>query len=100
MFDVVNLSDAAEQLRALAERVRRNVPRRRDPERFHMESSEIARGILDIAGTLSFDREPAPRKAASGRLATEVTIIGGRRIVVQSRKPFAICADNGLSKGK
>lgn len=35
----------AEELDAIRERVRRNEPRHRDPERFHIEKSEIT-GLL------------------------------------------------------
>lgn len=39
-----------EKLRDLAQRVRRNVPDRHDPERFHGEKDEIARELEDMAG--------------------------------------------------
>jgi hypothetical protein len=45
-------ADLAAKLRALAERVRRNVPLRRDPERFHIEKSCIAQDLEHLANRL------------------------------------------------
>ncbi|HEX4237715.1 MAG TPA: hypothetical protein VHZ64_07230 [Xanthobacteraceae bacterium] len=42
-------ADVAEQLRALARRVRHNVPHHRDPERFHVEKSEIEHALGRLA---------------------------------------------------
>jgi hypothetical protein len=33
----------------LADRVRHNLPRHRDPERFHVEKDDTAKGILALA---------------------------------------------------
>ena len=41
-------TDAA-TLKALAKRVMDNVPRHRDPEHFHVEKSEIAKTLNEIA---------------------------------------------------
>lgn len=40
---------AAERLTELANRVRRLSPDRRDPERFHLDKSEIERGLRQLA---------------------------------------------------
>jgi hypothetical protein len=41
--------DAAHNLERLAERVRRLSPSHRDPERFHMDKSEIAAALRRLA---------------------------------------------------
>jgi hypothetical protein len=43
---------AAEQLRDLSRQVRRLVPDRRDPERYHIEKSEIAARLVRLARKL------------------------------------------------
>ncbi len=93
--------DVADRLRALAERVRRNVPRRRDPERFHMEAHEIARALLDMAGQASdqaiTDRvnrstpTAAPaQKSTLGRTIVGRETVNGRTVLIQRRKSFAV----------
>jgi hypothetical protein len=90
--------DVAAGLRALADRVRRNIPLNSDPERFHEEKSEIARGLIDIAEGVS----PGGRRASvpvavevsekrRGRVvAHSVVLVNGRRVTVQARRmPFA-----------
>jgi hypothetical protein len=45
----VGEADLAAKLRALAERVSRNVPLRRDPERFHVEKYCICQDLEHLA---------------------------------------------------
>lgn len=90
--------DVAATLRALVDRVRRNVPLGGDPERFHLEKSEIARRMLDLADALAPDERPArsnePAKArVPGRRQVIVStmVVAGRTVAVQRRRaPFAI----------
>lgn len=78
--------DLAAELRALASRVRRNLPDRHDPERFHEELSEIAHCLGALANGLR-PIGPAPK----GRPEVVTTVVNGRRIAVQrQRLPFAI----------
>lgn len=96
--------DAAEQLRALAGRVRRNVPRSGDPERFHIEASEIARGLIDIAEGLRPSTHAERTQGRMGDIRDDKTKTGpipciptasGRRVALQqTRKPFAIHVEN------
>lgn len=84
-------ADVAADLRALAQRVRYNLPHRHNPEQFHIEKSEIERALRTIANRLdgTSERKAAKRAARAPVLTTE--IIGGRRIAVQrTRKPFSI----------
>ena len=103
----VNPADAAAKLRALAKRVRHNVPRSGDPERFHIELSEIARGIgvlADEIGQATYDdtrESPVTagqgRKPTAGRVHTTMStvVVAGRRVAVQRRRmPFAIFVGN------
>lgn len=46
------MSDLTTRILDLARRVRCNLPRHSDPEEFHAEKSEIARGLEDIATEL------------------------------------------------
>jgi hypothetical protein len=55
------LSDVAAKLRAIVERVRRNVPHRRDPERFHIEKSCLWQDLERIADALDFRQNPSWR---------------------------------------
>lgn len=101
----VNAIDAAEQLRALASRVRRNVPVSGDPERFHMEASEIAHDLVLVAEQIvpstladrrTRDRTESQMRPVSptlGRTVITTTVIAGRRVAVQRRRlPFAVHA--------
>jgi glutaredoxin len=45
-------ADLAAKLRALAERVRRNVPLRSDPERFHVEKACLCQDLEHLARRL------------------------------------------------
>jgi hypothetical protein len=82
------VDDAADQLRALALRVRHNLPGRHDPEKFHIEKSEIERTLLRIAA--KFDGRNRP-SAKSQRAVVTTEVIAGRRVIVQRpRMPFAI----------
>ena len=95
----LNPQAVAEQLDALASRVRRiSPPLAGNPNRFHEERSDVAEAIADLARAL------APRRARSQSQATKVavtesrlgrTVIGcqvinGRREMVQKRQAFAI----------
>lgn len=98
----MNAERAAEQLRALASRVRRNHPMRNDPERFHIEVSEIAHELADIAEWLVPCRSGRVERANGGqakvtpirgksRVIVTTEVIAGRRVTVQHRRlPFAI----------
>lgn len=83
----------AAELRALADRVRRNVPHRRDPERFHTEKSCVCQDIERLARRFE-ECPPRPElRVSRNRLRQEVSTqnIGGRRVTVQrTRAPFAI----------
>jgi hypothetical protein len=57
----VGNADLAVCLRALAERVRRNVPLRRDPERFHVEKSCIAQDLEHLASICEAKQERSAR---------------------------------------
>jgi hypothetical protein len=50
-------ADLAAYLRALAECVRRNVPLRRDPERFHVERTCICQDLEHLAAMLDERQE-------------------------------------------
>jgi hypothetical protein len=81
-------ADVAEALRALVRRVRHNVPSGHDPERFHVEKSEIERALAKLADR--FDVGPRRRQEPRRPVIT-TELIGGRRIMVQkTRMPFAI----------
>lgn len=87
----MNDADLAAELRALEERVQRNVPHRRDPERFHVEKSCIAQDLSRLADR--FERGGAERPAVRPRAPQVVEYIAGRRVVIQTRRmPFAISA--------
>lgn len=94
-------ADAAAALRALVDRVRRNVPLNADPERFHLEKSEIARGLLDLAdaiapgsirqGRVDGARPKPPVVAGRRRVTVTTEIIAGRVVAVQRRRmPFSV----------
>jgi hypothetical protein len=75
-------------LRALAKRVCHNVPHRSDPERFHIEKSEIEATLAKLARR--FEVEPRGRQAPKRPVVT-TEVIAGRRVIVQKpRPPFAI----------
>lgn len=59
-------TDVAAELRALSDRVRRNVPHRRDPERFHTEKSCIVQDLEALAGVFE-DRAIKPEKLEVNR---------------------------------
>jgi hypothetical protein len=91
------LSDVAAKLRAIVERVRRNVPHRRDPERFHVEKSCVCQDLERIAEAL----DPKPinhtrglpivARVRPGRVSITTETIAGRRVIVQrARMPFSI----------
>jgi hypothetical protein len=83
-------ADLAAELRALIRRVRYNIPHRHDPERFHLEKSEIERCLLTLANRLDGSTSASRRKARS-RVIVTTEVIGGRRVMVQkTRQPFAI----------
>jgi hypothetical protein len=92
-FDGRVRSRNAAELRALADRVRRNVPHRRDPERFHVEKSCVCQDLERLARRFE-ERPPKPElRVTRQRLRQEITAqyIGGRRVTVQrTRAPFAI----------
>jgi uncharacterized protein (DUF2252 family) len=81
-------ADLAAKLRALAERVRRNVPLRRDPERFHVEKSCICQDLEHLAE--QFERPTDPQITVSRQRRTITSeVIGGRRVTVKhKREPF------------
>lgn len=87
-------ADLAAELRALAKRVRRNLPLSRNPEKFHEEISGISRALEALAGQAA----PAPRDQKPDRPLRQVTasrVINGRRVMVQShRAAFAIFVGN------
>jgi hypothetical protein len=77
-------TDVAAELRALSDRVRRNVPHRRDPQRFHTEKSCIVQDLEALANRLD-DRAANPAKLTVSRInrdRSRTTIsnesIGGR----------------------
>lgn len=100
----MSLPDAADKLRALASRVRRNLPLNSDPERFHVEMSVIARAILDVADELDptarrgrpdqgRDQPERPTSAGKGRVVvtTHTLVVAGKSIAVQRRRlPFSV----------
>jgi hypothetical protein len=53
-------ADIAAYLRALAGRVRRNVPLRSDPERFHVEKSCICQDLEHLARDFEICAQPGP----------------------------------------
>jgi hypothetical protein len=71
-------ADVAAELRALALRVRHNVPDRHDPERFHVEKSEIERKLGSIAARYE-DNPRRGRERHRDIVRTEIRI-NGRRI--------------------
>ncbi len=83
-------ADVADALRALAQRVRQNVPHRRDPERFHVEKSCIAQDLARLAEGIEVG-SPPPRRRTPRRVVVTTEVIAGRRIIVQKpRMPFSI----------
>ena len=95
----MNPKAVAEQLDALASRVRRiSPPLAGDPNRFHEERSDIAQAIVELA------RSTAPRRPRSqsqaikvavtesrlGRTVIGCQVINGRWEMVQKRQAFAI----------
>jgi uncharacterized protein (UPF0335 family) len=44
----VTLRELRDKLDAIRARIRRNTPRSGDPERFHVEKSEIAKDLTDV----------------------------------------------------
>jgi hypothetical protein len=88
------LSDVGAKLRAIVERMRRNVPHRRDPERFHVEKSCLAQDLERIADELELDavnHNVSVTRTRPRELSITTELIGGRRIIVQRpRKLFAI----------
>ena len=87
---IVDLGVAAEQLRALAIRVRRLMPLNRYPERFHEEKSELVHDLTVLADQLG-GPSSKPKRNAFHRQVVVTQIINGRRVIVQSpRKSFAI----------
>ena len=59
-------TDVAAELRALADRVRRNVPHRRDPERFHTEKSCVCQDLECLARRFEYTK-PAPLRVTRAR---------------------------------
>lgn len=98
-------SDVAAELRALASRVRRNMPDRHNPERFHEEADDIAHSINAIASSLPAECEEVPVEPSRRRKAvvvvTRTFVVGGKKHREQApRSPFAICVDRStLRKG-
>jgi hypothetical protein len=113
------LDDIAARLRAIVERVRHNVPHRRDPECFHVEksclaqiadelelgavnhvpvtrtrppsplSSSVAGGSINHDRALPYRAYRSDTRLGRGTITTET--IAGRRVIVQrARMPFAI----------
>ena len=86
--------DLAAQLRALASRVRANLPRRSDPEQFHVEKDDIAKALLTIANAIEGRSDRSYESYANARrvvVTTQSEVIGGKRVTVQRRRlPFAI----------
>ncbi len=70
----------AEALRLLARRVRHLSISSRDPERFHMEKSEIEHDLRRLANRYG----PAPKPV--GQVTETTEIIAGRRVVIQRRR--------------
>jgi hypothetical protein len=54
----VGQGDRAAKLRALSERVRRNVPLRSDPERFHVEKACICQDLEHLASDFEDKARP------------------------------------------
>lgn len=48
--------DLADTVRQLADRVARNEPQHRDPERFHLEKSDIAHQLRAVASKIKEQR--------------------------------------------
>jgi hypothetical protein len=71
------------KLRALSERVSRNVPHRRDPERFHIEKSCICQHLEHLASMIEERAEPLPHhqphtqscRCAAAHLSVGVLIV-------------------------
>jgi predicted deacylase len=74
----------------LGQRVRHNIPHRIDPERFHLEKSEIEKRLGMLAKKLEAGGS-AKAALRARRVVVTTEIIGGRRITVQkARMPFAV----------
>jgi hypothetical protein len=88
----MDTADVAASLRALADRVRRLVPHRRDPERFHVDKSCITQDLEELAAECDGIRPETRRIGVPSRLVTTTitTLRNGRRVQVQHRQPFAI----------
>jgi hypothetical protein len=93
----LNPQAVAEQLDALASRVRRiSPPLAGNPNRFHEERSDVAEAITHHARSLAPRRartEAVKVSVTEGRLGRTVIgsqVINGRRVLVQKRQAFAI----------
>lgn len=94
----VNFTEVADKLRDIAARARRlSPPLAHDPERFHIERSDLAAHIDMIAHSIS----PRGDTVTSSRMrealraqADEFFTVGKRRYAVQrTRRPYAIVVE-------
>ena len=61
---------------------------RRDPERFHIEKSDIQKALLTLANKLDGCAE---RRSKPQRVVVTTEVIAGRKVIVQRpRMPFAV----------
>jgi hypothetical protein len=78
-------AEAGKRIRALAERVRRLMPMSSDPERFHLEKSEIEADLATLAGEMDPRRVDARRPPDSKFTPGEIVSAKGRRVLAQTR---------------
>ena len=97
--------DVTASLDVPASRVRRlSPPLASNPNRFHEERSEIAHDLAELARRASPRNRPASGVTVDvsdirrGRIITTGQTVNGRRIVVQKRRPFAVCVGEGPVK--
>lgn len=90
----------AEELRALAQRVRHLLPSNHSPERFHEDKDEIVHDLVALAGRIvPADKQPPKGKrdtqqGGGERRVTVIEVINGKRVEVRKRRPgFAICVE-------
>lgn len=77
------MNEFAGRLQDIAGRIDKLTPRRRDPERFHIEKDEIAHALRRVADELGARQDLS---ATRGRFSAGDVVVAGRRIGAEVRR--------------
>jgi hypothetical protein len=81
----ISAAEAAARLRGLADRVGRLKPMSSDPEKFHVDKSEIESELVKLARRLD-PRPAAERRPPDSRFTPGEIEVGGRRVTASVRR--------------